>query len=138
MSISLLDQTPFEAPREPAAAVVAPARPAAARPATGLTVLALGTGELPVAGYLLRHGEAVTLVDDPPDAVVATSALAGVGYVPYDAANMRERREQIVERALSATVHAGFTARAVETVPAGGLAERLRALPRGSVSCVAV
>jgi hypothetical protein len=138
MSTSLLDQTPFEAPREPAAGVVAPTRPDAERPAPGLTVLALGAGELPVAGYLLRHGEAVTLVDDPPDALVATSALAGVGYVPYDAANMRERREQVVERALSATVHAGFSARAVETVPGGGLVERLRALPRGSVSCVAV
>jgi len=125
------------------AAVLAGARlgrPLAPRPAPGLTVLALPAERMPLAGYLLRHGPALAVVEDPLDAIVVGPSLAGGFGAPlFDPAAAAERRELLVARAAQAVANAGFAEPAVEPLSPGSLPARLRRL-RGEadVACVVV
>jgi hypothetical protein len=109
---------------------------APARPAPGLTVL-LGTREtLPLAGYLLRHGPALTLVETEPDAVAVGAAMGGFALPLYDVDDLDRRRAALAERALEATEAAGFDTHAVETLPPGDVPGRLRRVAGGTTACV--
>jgi hypothetical protein len=93
---------------EPVRPPAAPDRPT--RRAPGLTVLWDPATALPLAGPLLRAGPALALVPAPADP----------------------------DAALEATVAAGFSPQAVETVPRDGLHARLRALAEEEVTCLVV
>jgi hypothetical protein len=100
------------------------------RPAPGVTVLALELRDVPVAGYLLRHGPAVTVVRPRPDeGELAALALAPMGIPPMgwaDAPPAAAADE--AERALEATAHAGFDVLAVERGRAADAPANLREL----------
>ncbi len=113
---------------------LAPTAPA--RPAPGLTVL-LGTqATLPLAGYLLRHGPALTLIETAPDAVAVGASMGGFALPLYDVDDLDARRQEQAERALAATAAAGFDPHAVETLPPGDVVDRLRGLAGDEVACV--
>ncbi len=127
----------------PAPHITGPARrdaggraPAAGPP--GLTVLCLPPGQMPLAGYLLRHGPALTLVEMPPDPVPMSAAAAGMWPMPTDLVRRQEESRAAADRALEASANAGFAVDAVETLVPGGLADRLRSLDGSGIGCVVV
>jgi hypothetical protein len=121
---------------DPAVRPPLPDRPVRALP--GRTVVVSPAQTLPLAGYLLRHGPALALVESVPDPVVVGSAMGGVVPLPLsrDDAEAEARRHAALDTALRATANAGFDVRAVEDVPPGGLTARLRAVAGTDVTCV--
>ncbi len=109
-----------------------------ARAAPGLAVLALPLGRIPIAGYLLRHGPALALAETPPDPVPVSAAAVGVWVLPSELERLEEARGAAAERALEATVNAGFELHAVETLTREQLRGRLRSLRDAGAACVVV
>jgi len=107
-----------------------------ARPAAGLTVLALSVDAMALAGYLLRHGPALALVELPQPPLPVGGELGWAAVAGYDRVEFEALRSSAIERALLATASAGFSVHAVETLIPGGLRARLRSLRAADVACV--
>lgn len=123
-------------PSAPALDAVTPSRGPRARPAAGLTVLAVSADAIPLAGYLLRHGPALALVELPRLPLPVGAELGWAAAPAFDRDELEAVRSSAIDRALTATANVGFSVHAVETLAPGGLRARLCSLRAADVACV--